>query len=394
MWESMKPMIDDMPRTPAPARCAGPAVPFLDLKAQYEGLRDEILPAIAEVAESAAYVLGPKVEAFEGAFAAYAGSKHCIAVNSGTSALHLALIAAGVGPGDEVITVPMTFVATCWAISYVGATPVFVDVDPDTATIDVRQVASKINARTKAILPVHLYGQPADMAPLLEAGSRFGIPVVEDAAQAHGARYGDRGAGSMGLSGCFSFYPGKNLGAYGEGGAIVTQDDRVAARLRALRDHAQSRRYHHDEIGFNYRMDGFQGAVLGVKLRRLEAWTEARRRLADRYRERLSGLPIELPIEARGRRHAWHLFVARHTQRDLIREGLEARQIQSGLHYPVPVHLQKAYEHLGHRPGDFPVSERIAGECFSLPMFPELTLEQQDRVIDALRETLNEVDPE
>jgi dTDP-4-amino-4,6-dideoxygalactose transaminase len=390
----MMPMIDNMLRPSTPASCTGTAVPFLDLKIQYEDLRDEILPAIAEVAESTAYVLGPKVEAFEGAFAAYTGSKYCVAVNSGTSALHLALIAAGVGPGDEVITVPMTFVATCWAISYVGAIPVFVDVDPDTATIDVRQVASKVNARTKAILPVHLYGQPADMAPLLEAGSRFGIPVVEDAAQAHGARYGDHGAGSMGLCGCFSFYPGKNLGAYGEGGAIVTQDDRVATRLRALRDHAQSRRYHHDEIGFNYRMDGFQGAVLGVKLRRLEAWTEARRRLADRYRERLGGLSIGLPAEAPGRRHVWHLFVARHPRRDRIRQGLEDRGVQSGLHYPVPVHLQKAYRHLGYRLGDFPVSERIAGECFSLPMFPELTTEQQDRVIDALRETMNEVDPE
>ncbi len=386
-------MLDKPLRTAATTRDADPTIPLLDLKAQYAGLRDEILRAIAEVADSSTYVLGPKVEAFEAAFAAYAGSKHCVAVNSGTSALHLALIAADVGPGDEVITVPMTFVATCWAISYVGATPVFVDVDPDTATIDVRRVASKITARTRAILPVHLYGQPADMASLLDLGSRFNLPVVEDAAQAHGARFGDRAAGSMGHSGCFSFYPGKNLGAYGEGGAVVTQDDRVAARLRSLRDHAQSRRYHHDEIGFNYRMDGFQGAVLGVKLGRLEAWTEARRRLAERYRERLGDLPIGLPSEAPGRRHVWHLFVAGHPKRDQIRQGLEARRVQTGLHYPVPVHLQKAYQHLGHRMGDFPVSERMAGECFSLPLYPEMTTAQQDRVIDALRETMNEVDP-
>ena len=286
----------------------------------------------------------------------------------------------------------MTFVATCWAISYVGAIPAFVDVDPVTLTMDVDRVASKITPKTKAILPVHLYGQMADMAGLLELGSKFGIPVIEDAAQAHGARFEGRPAGSIGHSGCFSFYPGKNLGAYGEGGAIVTQDDRVASRLRALRDHAQSRRYHHEEVGYNYRMDGFQGAVLGIKLKRIEAWTEARRRLAARYRERLAGLPLGLPTEVEGRRHVWHLFVARHPERDRIRRGLDDRRVQSGLHYPVPVHLQKAYQNLGHRPGDFPVSERMADECFSLPMFPELADEQQDRVIDALRDTMNEVE--
>ncbi len=382
---------DRMPRDAAGGGPAVPPVPFLDLGVQYDGLREEILGAIAEVAESTTYVLGPRVAAFEEAFAAYAGARHCVAVNSGTSALHLALIAAGVGPGDEVLTVPMTFVATCWAISYVGATPVFVDVDAETATMDVRRARAKVTARTRAILPVHLYGQPADMGPILEIGRRHGIPVIEDAAQAHGARYGGRGAGSLGLCGCFSFYPGKNLGACGEGGAVVTQDDSVAARLRSLRDHAQSRRYHHDEVGFNYRMDAFQGAVLGVKLRHLEAWTESRRRLADRYRDRLAGLPLALPAEAPGRRHVWHLFVARHPDRDRIRRGLEARGVQTGLHYPVPVHLQKAYEHLGHAPGDFPASERIARECFSLPMFPEMTTEQQDRVVDALRETLDEV---
>jgi dTDP-4-amino-4,6-dideoxygalactose transaminase len=384
--------IDENPRPAAAGRGARLPVPFLDLRVQYDGLRDEMMRALARVAESSTYVLGPEVARFEEEFAAYTCARHCVAVNSGTSALHLALIAAGVGPGDEVITTPMTFIATCWAISYVGATPVFVDVDPVTRTINPRLVAARMTARTRAILPVHLYGQPADMGPLLEIGRRHGVPVVEDAAQAHGARYGGRGAGSLGLCGCFSFYPGKNLGAYGEGGAVVTDSDRIAARLRSLRDHAQSERYRHEEVGFNYRMDAFQGAVLGVKLKRLSDWTDARRRLAERYRKGLAGLPLQLPVEAPGRDHVWHLFVALHPDRDRIREGLEARGVQTGLHYPLPVHLQKAYAHLGHGPGDFPVTERIARECFSLPMFPEMTTEQQDRVIGALHETLNEVD--
>jgi dTDP-4-amino-4,6-dideoxygalactose transaminase len=348
------------------------------------------LRALEEVVDSTAYVLGPRVEEFERAFAAFAGSRHCVAVNSGTSALHLALIGAGVGPGDEVITVPMTFVATTWAVTYAGARPVFADVDPVTYTMDARQVEQLITRRTKAILPVHLYGQPADMGALMEIGRSYGIPVVEDAAQAHGATYERRGAGSMGLCGCFSFYPGKNLGAYGEGGAVVTDDDRIAARLRALRDHAQSRRYHHEEVGFNYRMDAFQGAVLAVKLRRLSAWTAARRRLANRYRTGLAHLPVQLPVEAAGREHAWHLFVALHPERDRIRTALEAQGISVGLHYPIPVHLQEAYKHLRHHEGDFPVAERVARECFTLPLFPEMTERQQDRVIDTLCDIFSE----
>ena len=363
-------------------------IPFLDLSAQYESIRDEVLEALREVAESSAYVLGPRVAEFEEAFAAYVGSRHCVGVNSGTSALHLALICAGVQPGDEVITVPMTFIATSWAISYVGAKPVFVDVDPLTYTMDVRQVEKRITRRTRAILPVHLYGQPADLEPLLEIGRSRGILIVEDAAQAHGAAYHGHGAGTLGLCGCFSFYPGKNLGAYGEAGAVVTNDDDVAHRLRTLRDHAQSQRYHHSELGFNYRMDAFQGAILGIKLKHLEAWTEARRRLADRYREGLARLPLRLPAEATGRRHVWHLFVVLHPQRDEIRRELELRGIPTGLHYPVPVHLQDAYAHLGHQQGDFPIAERVARDCFTLPLYPEMTDEQQDRVIDALDEIL------
>ncbi|APW59907.1 DegT/DnrJ/EryC1/StrS family aminotransferase [Paludisphaera borealis] len=367
-------------------------VPFLDLKTQYAGIRAEILQALEEVADGATYVLGPRVAGFEEAFAAFVGARHCVGVNSGTSALHLALICAGVGPGDEVITVPMTFVATSWAVSYVGATPVFVDVDLATLTMDVRQVERRITNRTRAILPVHLYGQSADMGPLLEIGRRHGIPVVEDAAQAHGARCQERAAGTMGLCGCFSFYPGKNLGACGEAGAVVTNDADVAARLRTLRDHAQGRRYHHGELGFNYRMEAFQGAVLGIKLKYLEGWTEARRRLAERYQAGLADLPLLLPTEATDRRHVWHLFVALHPQRDRIRQALEERGVQTGLHYPIPVHLQGAYEHLGHQTGDFPVSERIARECFSLPIFPEMTNRQQDRVIETLTEILLEVE--
>jgi dTDP-4-amino-4,6-dideoxygalactose transaminase len=347
-----------------------------------------MMRALQEVADSGTYVLGPKVKAFEDDFAAFVGAKHCVGVNSGTSALHLALICAGVRPGDEVISVPMTFIATSWAISYAGATPVYVDVDPVTYTMDAAQVERRITAKTKAILPVHLYGQPADLAPLLEIGRRHGIPVIEDAAQAHGARYQDSGAGTLGQTGCFSFYPGKNLGAYGEAGAVVTDDDAIAARLRALRDHAQEQRYHHNELGFNYRMDAMQGAILGIKLKHLAGWTEGRRRVAERYHDLLAGLPLQLPTEAAGRYHVWHLFVALHPERDRIRRELEARGVQTGLHYPIPLHLQKAYAQLGYGGGDFPVSERVGRECLSLPMFAELTEEQQDLVVAALREVV------
>lgn len=366
-------------------------VPFLDLRAQFARIDAEVRQSILEVAESGTYVLGPRVASFEDEFAAYHGAKHCVGVNSGTSALHLALLAAGVGPGDEVITVPMTFIATSWAISYVGATPVFVDVEPGTYTMDPYRVEKAITKRTRAILPVHLYGQPADLAPLVELSRRYNIPLIEDAAQAHGARYHGKPVGTFGLCGCFSFYPGKNLGAYGEGGAILTDDDRVASRLRSLRDHAQQQRYHHDEIGFNYRMDAFQGAVLGVKLRYLDSWTTARRRLADRYRRLLADLPVALPAEADGRRHVWHLYVLLFPGRDELRKGLEKRGIQSGLHYPIPVHLQKAYKHLGHRAGDFPGAELVGRTCLTLPMFPEMTFDQQDAVVAALTETLREI---
>jgi dTDP-4-amino-4,6-dideoxygalactose transaminase len=366
-------------------------VPLADLKVQFGQIRMEVLAALEEVAESTAYVLGPKVAAFEKDFAAYAGAKHAIGVNSGTSALHLALIAAGVQAGDEVISVPMTFIATSWAISYAGATPVYVDVDPDTATMDASQVEKRITSKTKALLPVHLYGQPADMEPLLEISRKQGIPIVEDVAQAHGATYRGQKAGTMGFAGCFSFYPGKNLGAYGEAGAVITNDDAAAARMRALRDHAQEQRYHHNEIGFNYRMDGFQGAVLGIKLKHIERWTLARIALAEKYLELMGDLPIELPVHRGDRRHVWHLFVARHSRRDAIRAELEKRGVQTGLHYPIPLHLQKAYRHLGYQQGEFPVAERIGRECLTLPLFPEMTAQQQAAVIDGLTDVLSEI---
>jgi dTDP-4-amino-4,6-dideoxygalactose transaminase len=375
--------VDGAPRT-------GPKVPLSDLHAQCAPLRDEIMASFGEVLDSAAYVLGPKVAQFEKDFAAYVGSRFCVAVNSGTSALHLALICAGVGSGDEVITVPMTFIATSWAVSYCGATPAYVDIDPVSYTMDVDKVERQITRRTKALLPVHLYGQTADMEGLQDISRRHGIPLIEDAAQSHGGRYHGRAAGTMGLCGCFSFYPGKNLGAAGEGGAIVTDNADVAARLRSLRDHAQAKRYHHGEIGFNYRMDGVQGAVLGIKLKHLERWTATRRALAVRYRELLDGSSLQLPVEEPGRRHVWHLFVATHPDRDRIRAELELRGIQTGLHYPVPLHLQPAYAHLRYREGDFPVAERVARECLTLPLFAEMTAAQQTAVADALGEILGE----
>lgn len=364
---------------PVPVR-----VPFSDMRAQFAQVRGEVLEALTGVADSGGYILGPHVAAFEDAFAAAHGVKHCIGVNTGTSALHLALLAAGVGPGDEVVTVPMTFIATSWAISYCGATPVFVDVDPETYTMDPARVAAKVSRRTKAIMPVHLYGQPADLTALRAVADRFGLPLIEDAAQAHLATYADKPVGGFGFAAGFSFYPGKNLGACGEGGAVVTNDDRAAARMRALRDHAQTQRYHHAEIGFNYRMDAMQGAILGIKMKHIGRWTAQRRALAERYLDLLRDLPIDLPVVRRGCDPVWHLFVVLHPERNRIRAELEARGVQTGLHYPVPVHLQPAYTGLGHEAGDFPITERIARECFTLPLFPEMTEEQQDVVVETI----------
>jgi dTDP-4-amino-4,6-dideoxygalactose transaminase len=307
-------------------------------------------------------------------------------VNSGTSALHLALLAAGVGPGDEVITIPFTFVATVSAIGYAGARAIFVDVDPVSFTMDPSQVEAAITPRTKAILPVHLYGQMAEMDAILAIGHRHGIPVIEDACQAHGAEYHGRRSGSMGLSGCFSFYPGKNLGAYGEGGIIVTSSDEQARKMRMLRDWGQEKRYHHVLKGFNYRMDGIQGAILRVKLRYLEGWTEARRSHARQYDALLAGSNLGVPAELPGRRHVYHIYAVRTTDRPSLERVLHAEGIHSGLHYPIPVHLQEAHRDLGYHKGDFPHSEAAADQVLSLPMFAELTPAQIETVAAAARQ--------
>ncbi len=362
-------------------------IPFLDLKAQYASIKDEIDAAVLGVLASAQYVLGPEVSQFEEEFAAYCDAKHAVAVNTGTSALHLALLAAGVGPGDEVITVPFTFVATVSAICYAGALPVFVDVEPVTLTMDPAKLEAAITPRTKAIMPVHLYGQMADMDAIMAIGRRHGIAVIEDACQAHGAEYKGHRAGSIGVSGCFSFYPGKNLGACGEGGIIVTNNDAHAKTMRMLRDWGQERRYHHLVKGFNYRMDGIQGAILRVKLRHLDAWTAARRTHAARYSSMLSNLDtVETPVEVAYRRHVYHIYAVRCRDRDALHRALEAEGIQSGLHYPIPVHLQKAHEDLGYRPGDFPVSEAAARTVLSLPIYPEMTARQVEQVVAAVEQ--------
>lgn len=359
-------------------------IPFVDLKAQYESIRDEVGPAIQGILDSCQFTLGSEVVAFEKEFAAYSQAEHGIGVNSGTSALHVALLAAGVGPGDEVITVPFTFVATVAAVYYTGAKSVFVDIDPRTFTMDVTAIEAAITPRTKAILPVHLYGQPADMDPILEIARRHGLTVIEDAAQAHGAEYKGRRAGSIGDMGCFSFYPGKNLGAYGEGGMVVTGNPEYARTMRMLRDWGAEKKYEHVLKGYNYRLEGIQGAVLRVKLRHLEEWTEARRSAAARYDSLLAGSGITTPEAMPYARHVYHVYAIRTTRRAAWQAALQGQGIHTGIHYPIPVHLLGAYADLGYKAGDFPVSEQAANEVLSLPMFPELTASQSETVCAAL----------
>jgi dTDP-4-amino-4,6-dideoxygalactose transaminase len=360
-------------------------IPFLDLKAQYATIKDDINKAVERVLESTQFVLGPEVAAFEQEFAAASGELHGIAVNSGTSALHLALLAAGVGPGDEVITIPFTFVATVQAIRYTGATPVFVDIDPLTFTMNPAAIERAITPRTKVILPVHLYGHPADMDPIMVVARRHGLVVIEDACQAHAAQYKGRPVGSLGDMACFSFYPGKNLGAYGEGGIVVTGNPEYAQEIRMLRDWGQTQRYHHTKQGFNYRMEGLQGAILRVKLRHLEAWTESRRHNAVRYNARLAGACVETPFARPDSRHVYHVYAIRTDERAELQARLQAAGIQTGLHYPIPVHLQPAHRDLGYQEGQFPESERAANQVLSLPMYPELTDAQVDSVAAAVR---------
>jgi dTDP-4-amino-4,6-dideoxygalactose transaminase len=361
-------------------------VPFLDLKAQYRSIKSEIDSAVLGVLESCAYILGPEVKAFEEEFAAFCRTRYAVAVNSGTSALHLAMLAVGIGPGDEVITVPFTFVATVAAIRYTGAKPIFVDIEPRSFTMDPTRIEAAITPRTKAIIPVHLYGQPADMDPILAIAKKHNLIVIEDAAQAHDSEYKGRRVGSLGQLGCFSFYPGKNLGADGEGGIVVTDNEEYARRMRMDRDWGQERKYEHVRFGFNYRMDGIQGAVLRVKLRHLRNWTEARRRNAAIYTRLLTGTNVSTPQEMPHGRHVYHVYAVRTRNRVGLQAAMTDRQIQSGIHYPCPVHLLEAHRDLGHRAGEFPHSERAADEVLSLPMFPELTETQIQEVAKAIQE--------
>jgi dTDP-4-amino-4,6-dideoxygalactose transaminase len=359
-------------------------IPFVDLRAQYASIKDEIDAAIQRVLETCQFTLGNEVAAFEEEFAAYCHARHGVGVNTGTSALHLALLAAGVGSGDEVITVPFTFVATVAAIHYTGAKPVFIDIDPRSFTMDVAAIEAAVTDRTKAIIPVHLYGQPADMDPILKIAKRHGLVVIEDACQAHGAEYKGRRAGNLGDMGCFSFYPGKNLGAYGEGGMVTTNNAEYNRTIRMLRDWGAERKYEHVLKGYNYRLEGMQGAVLRVKLRHLEAWTEARRAIAARYGGLLAGSGVPTPEAMPYARHVFHIYAVRAPHRQAWQEALQAQGIHTGIHYPIPVHLLPAYADLGYKAGQFPHSERAASEVLSLPMFPELTGPQCEEVVGAV----------
>jgi dTDP-4-amino-4,6-dideoxygalactose transaminase len=364
-------------------------VPFLDLEAQYRSIQPELEMAIREVLESSAFASGPFVERFETEFARYCRCQHAIGVGSGTDALWLILIALGIGRGDEVITVANSFIATAEAISFCGARPVFIDVDNSTYTMDPQRIERAFTSRTRAVIPVHLFGQMADMDAIIEIARRKGIQVIEDACQAHGAESRGRRAGSLGIAAAFSFYPGKNLGACGEAGAIVTNDPDLARKVRMLRDHGQEKKYIHGVVGWNARMDGIQGAILTVKLKHIDLWNERRRENARKYAELLVGFPdIVTPLEARGNRHVYHVYAVRVPQRDVVLAKLREKGINCAIHYPVPIHLQEAYEHLQLPKGSLPIAERCAEEFLSLPMFPELTPDQISQVCGNLRTAL------
>ena len=361
-------------------------VPFLDLKTQYASIKDEINGAIQKVIDSCAFASGPFVAEFEKAFAEFCQARYAIGVGNGTEALWFTLLALGIGRGDEVITVPNTFIATVEAISFSGATPVFIDVDEKTYTMNPELLEEAITANTKAIIPVHLFGQMADMYPIIDIAKKNGLVVIEDACQAHGAEYKGRKAGSIGEAGCFSFYPGKNLGAYGEAGAVVTNNPDLQEKISMLRDHGQGHKYYHDLIGWNARMDGIQGAVLNVKLKHLTEWNDARRKNARLYNEFLSEINgIIAPHEAEYAKHIYHIYAIRVKNRTELIDLLKQKDIYCGIHYPVPVHLQNAYKFLGLQNSNFPVSEKCAEEFVSLPMFAELTDEQIKYVVDEIK---------
>jgi dTDP-4-amino-4,6-dideoxygalactose transaminase len=364
-------------------------IPLVDLGAQHRQVADEVARGFAGVLETTSFILGKEVKQFEEAFAAFMGTKHCVAVANGTDALELALRAAGIGPGDEVIVPTNTFIATALAVARAGATPVLVDCDPVYYMLDVEQAAAKVGPKTKAIMPVDLYGQVAPMEAVEALAAKHGLLIVEDAAQAQGAKRKGRGAGTYGVAAGTSFYPGKNLGAYGDGGAVTTNSDDVAKKIRALRNYGSEVTYHHPETGFNSRLDTLQAVVLLAKLKRLAAWNEARRGAARRYEELLAGVPgVTVPRTMDGNEHIWHVYVVRVPRRDDVLKKLNADGIGAGIHYPVPLHLQGAFKNLGHRAGDFPVAEKAANEIVSLPMFGEITAEQQAYVVERLKAAL------
>lgn len=358
-------------------------IPMVDLKAQYQGLKEELDREVAAVLASGHFVLGPNVQALEQEAAAYCGVKHAITCASGTDALHLALRACGIGPGDEVITTPFTFIATAEAISYTGAKPVFVDIDPATFNIDPEQVARAVTPRTRAVLPVHLYGQPADLAPVAETCRRHGLRLVEDSAQSFGAEYGGRKSGAFGDVGCFSFYPSKNLGAYGDGGMVVTNDDDLAKAVRIYRDHGRTATYQHALVGYNSRLDEIQAVILRVKLKRIEEYNRLRRRNARLYSERLRGTPVTPPVEDGKGLHVYHQYTIRSHRRDVIQKALGTAHIASAIYYPVPLHRQEAY--LKDTAGvTLPRADAASAEVLSLPMYPELTESQINRICDTV----------
>ena len=363
-------------------------VAFVDLYQQHQAIEEELVEVFRRVLRKSSFILGPEVVAFEKEFADYVGASDCIAVNNGTTALQLVLAGLGIGPGDDVITVANTFIATAEAISAVGARPVFVDVDPVSYTMDPQLVEAAITPNTKALLPVHLYGQAADVDALLEIAQRHNLHLVEDACQAHGATYKGRKAGSLGVAGCFSFYPGKNLGCLGEGGAVVTSNPELAQRMRMLRDHGSVKKYEHSLPGYNYRLEGLQGGFLSIKLRYLDRWNARRREVAKLYHELLSESSIGLPVEMGWGEHVYHLYVIQADDREALRNALNTAGVECGLHYPVPLHLQAAYADLGYEKGSFPVSEHLSSHILSLPMHPFITDEEVKRVASVLLETL------
>ncbi|WP_445475520.1 DegT/DnrJ/EryC1/StrS family aminotransferase [Methanococcoides methylutens] len=362
-------------------------VPFVDLKRQYISIKDEIDTGINNVLENTQFILGENVAAFEEEFAHYCGAKYAIGVASGSDALTLSLKALGIGEGDEVITVPNTFIATVDAISRNNAKPVFVDIDPETYNIDVTKITEKITEKTKAIIPVHLYGQPTDMDPILKIAEEYNLKVIEDACQSHGAEYKNKRVGSLGDVGCFSFYPGKNLGAYGDGGIIVTNKFEMAEKIKMLRNYGQRVKYYHDFIGFNSRLDEVQAMILRKKLKYMDKWNGMRKSHASEYEELLNDLPdVTLPSEQNDRTHVYHLYVIQSPKRDALQKWLSSNGIATGIHYPVPIHLQQAYRELGYQEGDFPVTEEYAKNILSLPMFPELTTDEVNYVCQRVKE--------